>query len=251
MSGASSARLAHVPQEPSLNAAQSVLEAVAEGLGGLRQVLMDYHHVSVELSHADADTHALLEKMQHLQHELEAQNGWQAQSRIDTVISKLKLPEDALISSLSGGWKKRVALAQALVAEPEVLLLDEPTNHLDMEAIEWLEELLLGFNGAVLFITHDRRFLDRLATRIVELDRGILTDFRFLRIVSKQKQELLAIGTTIGQFDKFLAQEEIWIRQTSRHAARATVAYEGWKLCAASVPRGRSRSAGIAGHRCG
>lgn len=212
---APSMRLAYVPQEPPLDDTHTVLEAVAEGLGALRQVLMDYHHVSVELSHAHADTDALLERMQHLQHDLEAQNGWQAQSRIDTVISKLGLPADDKISSLSGGWKKRVALAQALVAEPDVLLLDEPTNHLDMEAIEWLEELILAFNGAVLFITHDRRFLDRLATRIVELDRGILTDFPgSYATYQTKKQELLAVEEQqAAKFDKFLAQEEVWIRQ--------------------------------------
>jgi ABC transport system ATP-binding/permease protein len=212
---APSVRIAWVPQEPPLDASQTVLEAVAEGLGDLRQLLLDYHHVSVEMSHAGADYDALLQRMQHLQHDLEAQNGWQAQSRIDTVISKLELPQDALISGLSGGWKKRVALAQALVAEPEVLLLDEPTNHLDMEAIEWLEELLLGFNGAVLFITHDRRFLDRLATRIVELDRGILTDFPgSYATYQTRKQELLAVEEQqAAKFDKFLAQEEVWIRQ--------------------------------------
>src|SRR3989338_4266297 len=208
-------RIAWVAQEPPLEASQTVLEAVAEGLGELRQLLLDYHAVSVELSHAGADTDALLERMQHLQHDLEAQNGWQAQSRIDTVISKLGLPQDASVASLSGGWKKRVALAQALVAEPDVLLLDEPTNHLDMEAIEWLEELLLSFNGAVLFITHDRRFLDRLATRIMELDRGILTDFPgSYAAYQTRKQELLAIEEQqSAKFDKFLAQEEVWIRQ--------------------------------------
>ena len=208
-------RIAWVAQEPPLEASQTVLEAVAEGLGELRQLLLDYHAVSVELSHPGADTGMLLERMQHLQHDLEAQNGWQAQSRIDTVISKLGLPQDASVASLSGGWKKRVALAQALVAEPDVLLLDEPTNHLDMEAIEWLEELLLSFNGAVLFITHDRRFLDRLATRIMELDRGILTDFPgSYAAYQTRKQELLAIEEQqSAKFDKFLAQEEVWIRQ--------------------------------------
>src|SRR3989338_4122923 len=194
-------RIAWVAQEPPLEASQTVLEAVAEGLGELRQLLLDYHAVSVELSHPGADTGMLLERMQHLQHNLEAQNGWQAQSRIDTVISKLGLPQDA---SLSCGWKKRVALAQALVAEPDVLLLDEPTNHLDMEAIEWLEELLLGFNGAVLFITNDRRFLDRLATRIMELDRGILTDFPgSYAAYQTRKKELLAIEEQqSAKFDK-------------------------------------------------
>jgi len=208
-------RVAYVPQEPPLDEAHTVLEAVAEGLGNLRQLLIDYHAVSAELAHADADTDALLERMQHLQHELEAQNGWQVQSRIDTVVSKLELPADENIASLSGGWKKRVALAQALVAEPDVLLLDEPTNHLDMAAIEWLEDLLLGFNGAVLFITHDRRFLDRLATRIVELDRGILRDYpgAYTAYQTRKQEELQTEAQQAAKFDKFLAQEEVWIRK--------------------------------------
>jgi ATP-binding cassette subfamily F protein uup len=163
----------------------------------------------------EADIDALMTKMQHLQHELDMQNGWAAQSRVETVLSRLKLDADALISTLSGGWRKRVALGRALVAEPEVLLLDEPTNHLDLEAIQWLEDLLLSFTGSVLFITHDRRFLDSLATRITELDRGILTDFvgNFSQYQIK-KEELIAVEEThAAKFDKFLAQEEVWIRQ--------------------------------------
>ena len=130
-------------------------------------------------------------------------------------MSRLALDADINVTKLSGGWRKRVALARALVAEPEVLLLDEPTNHLDLSAIEWLEELLLSFNGSVLFITHDRRFLDRLATRITELDRGKLTDFvgNFTAYTIK-KEELLAVEEThAAKYDKFLAQEEVWIRQ--------------------------------------
>jgi ABC transport system ATP-binding/permease protein len=208
-------RVVYVPQEPELNTSHTVFEAVAEGLGSLQQTIIDYHAVTHDMGMPDADIDALMTKMQALQHDLDTQNGWAAQSRVETVLSRLKLDADALVSTLSGGWRKRVALGRALVAEPEVLLLDEPTNHLDLEAIEWLEDLLLNFNGSVLFITHDRRFLDRLATRITELDRGKLTDFigNFTQYQVK-KEELVAVEEThAAKFDKFLAQEEVWIRQ--------------------------------------
>ncbi len=209
------ARIVYVPQEPELDATHTVFEAVSEGLGNLQQIIVDYHQVTHDMGLPDADIDALMARMQALQHDLDAQNGWAAQSRVEAVLSRLNLDADALISTLSGGWRKRVALGRALVAEPEVLLLDEPTNHLDLSAIEWLEDLLLGFNGSVLFITHDRRFLDRLATRITELDRGKLTNFtgNFTQYQAK-KEELLAVEEThAAKFDKFLAQEEVWIRQ--------------------------------------
>ncbi|PKO53621.1 MAG: ABC transporter ATP-binding protein [Betaproteobacteria bacterium HGW-Betaproteobacteria-20] len=208
-------RVVYVPQEPELDITHTVFEAVAEGLGSLQQTIIDYHQVTHDIGMPEADIDALMTKMQHLQHDLDTQNGWAAQSRVETVLSRLKLDADALVSTLSGGWRKRVALGRALVAEPEVLLLDEPTNHLDLEAIEWLEDLLLGFSGSVLFITHDRRFLDKLATRITELDRGILTDFvgNFSEYQIK-KEELAAVEEVhAAKFDKFLAQEEVWIRQ--------------------------------------
>jgi ATP-binding cassette subfamily F protein uup len=208
-------RIAYVSQEPVLDSGHSVYEAVAEGLGALQKLLVDYHAVSHQMAQPDADIDALMVQLQTLQHELDAQDGWQSQARVETVISRLNLDAGSRIATLSGGWRKRVALARALVMQPEVLLLDEPTNHLDLAAIEWLEDLLLGFNGSVLFITHDRRFLDRLATRITELDRGNLTDFagNFTNYQRKKAELLEVEAQQSAQFDKFLAQEEVWIRK--------------------------------------
>ena len=208
-------RLAYVPQEPDLDPEHTVFEAVAEGLGAAQQLLVDYHHVAHAMGDADADMDALLARMHDLQSELEAHDGWNMKARVETTMSRLALPEDVRIGALSGGQKKRVALAQALVMQPDVLLLDEPTNHLDLAAIEWLEGLLNEFAGSVMLITHDRRFLDNVATRIVELDRGLLSGFPGnFSAYQVKKQEMLEVEAVHNEkFDKVLAQEEVWIRK--------------------------------------
>jgi len=208
-------KIGYVPQEPAFEPGHSVFDAVAEGAGDVRRLLVDYHAVAHAMGEPGADTEALMEQLHRLQEELDAADGWSVKSRVDTVLSKLGLPADTLVEDLSGGWKKRVALARALAGEPDLLLLDEPTNHLDFAAIEWLEDLLRSHSGSVLFITHDRRFLDNVATRIVELDRGRLLSYPGNFAAYRQrKQERLAVEETVNaKFDKFLAQEEVWIRK--------------------------------------
>ncbi len=208
-------RICYVSQEPVLDAGSSVFDEVARGLGDLHRIITDYHHLSHQLAEPDADYDTLLEAMQPLQTALEAQNGWAVQTRIETAIQRLELNAESRVGDLSGGVRKRVALAQALVAEPDVLILDEPTNHLDFASIEWLEGLLNNFHGSVLFVTHDRRFLDNISTRIVELDRGNLASFpgNFAAYLRVKEQMLADEAVHSAKFDKVLAQEEIWIRQ--------------------------------------
>jgi len=208
-------KLAYVPQEPVLVPANTVYQEISRALGAVSKVLLEYHEVSHALSHHQADTEKLLIQLENLQGLLETQDGWNLQAKIETVIDRLNLQADVLIEHLSGGMKKRVALARALVTEPEVLLLDEPTNHLDLSSIEWLENLLRDFSGSILLITHDRRFLDNVSSRIVELDRGLLQTFNgnFTDYQNKKNEMLEVEAIHQQKFDKFLAQEEVWIRK--------------------------------------
>jgi ATP-binding cassette subfamily F protein uup len=208
-------RICCVSQEPVLDGGATVYDEVARGLGGLCQLLSDYHRLSHQLAEPGADHEALLAAMQPLQTRLEAEGGWAVQARIEMTIGRLGLNAEARVGDLSGGVRKRVALAQALVAEPDVLMLDEPTNHLDFASIEWLEDLLNNFRGSVLLVTHDRRFLDNVATRIIELDRGKLSSFpgnfaAYSRIKERMLQDEAVLN---AKFDKVLAQEEVWIRK--------------------------------------
>ncbi|HEZ3928437.1 TPA: ATP-binding cassette domain-containing protein [Neisseria meningitidis] len=206
-------KIVYVPQESFFDKDATVFDTVAEGLGEIRDLLRRYHHVSHELENGSSE--ALLKELNELQLEIEAKDGWKLDAAVKQTLGELGLPENEKIGNLSGGQKKRVALAQAWVQKPDVLLLDEPTNHLDIDAIIWLENLLKAFEGSLVVITHDRRFLDNIATRIVELDRGILRSYpgSFSKYSEKKAQELAVEAEHNRLFDKFHAQEEAWIRK--------------------------------------
>jgi len=204
---------AYVPQESDFDLERDVFATVADGLGNAAQLLVDYHAAMLAVAeHASAEAMARLDALQHAVEEAE---GWRLNQRVEQMLARLGLNPASKVSSLSGGGIKRVALARALVAEPDLLLLDEPTNHLDIDGILWLESLIRDFRGAVIVITHDRVFLDGVATRIIELDRGRLASYpgRFSDYLRRKAEELEAEEKAAARFDKFLAQEEVWIRK--------------------------------------
>jgi ATP-binding cassette subfamily F protein uup len=215
MVGQQSIKIARLEQEVPIGTDGSVFDVVAQGLGDIAPLLVNYHHILHQLETDMDNAEALLKKLEQAQHKLEAADGWTVEQRVETVISKLSLNADADFNSLSGGMKRRVLLAQALVKSPDILLLDEPTNHLDIASIAWLEEFLKSYGGTLLFITHDRTFLQALATRIIQLDRGRLSSFPgdYANYLQKREEMLAAEAEQNAQFDKKLAQEETWIRQ--------------------------------------
>jgi ATP-binding cassette subfamily F protein uup len=208
-------RVGYVPQEPPFDSEATVFEAVISGMGEASTLLAAYHEVSHQLAEGAGDHDALLARMESLQHELEACGAWTYEAQAEKVIDRFGLDPDAGVGTLSGGQKKRLALAQALAVAPEVLLLDEPTNHLDIAAIEWLENMLIESGVTLFFITHDRSFLNRVCTRIVELDRGKLASFPGSYGQYQQRKELLLHeeGLANARADKLLKEEEVWIRK--------------------------------------
>ncbi|WP_199031818.1 ATP-binding cassette domain-containing protein [Ralstonia sp. ASV6] len=206
---------AYVPQEPVFDPDQTVAQAVAMGVPHAAGLLAEYEVLVASMGDSHDEDEEAMHKLHALQAQLDAADAWQLHTRVETTIAQLGLQPGARIGSLSGGLTKRVALAQALVGAPDILLLDEPTNHLDYDSIRWLEDLLLAFRGSVLFITHDRAFLDRVATRIIELDRGKLRSYpgNFTAYQERKAQQLEAEALENARFDKLLAQEEVWIRK--------------------------------------
>jgi len=208
-----SVKIAWLEQEVPYDLQGSIFDVVASGLGSKAKLLMDYHHAAHRVAE-DYSEQAFAE-LERIQHEIEVADAWGLNQQVEAVLSKMKLDGDADFAQLSGGMRRRVLLAKALVVQPDLLLLDEPTNHLDLQAIQWLEDQLMGYKGALLFITHDRAFMRRLSTRIIELDRGKLVSYPcdYTTYLVRREEMLHAEEEANNLFDKKLAQEEVWIRQ--------------------------------------
>ncbi len=206
-------RIAYVEQEPQFDLSSTIFDAVAAGVSDIQALLAEYDQLVSNMG--EGDDAALMDRMHHVQGQLDVVDGWNLSNRVETTLQRLNLDGQRVISTLSGGMKKRVALARALVASPDVLVLDEPTNHLDFSSIAWLEGLLREFRGSLLFITHDRSFLDNIATRIVELDRGRILSYpgNFSAYQVRKADQLAVEAIENAKFDKVLAQEEVWIRK--------------------------------------
>lgn len=205
--------VSRLEQDPPRNAQGNIFDYVAEGVGHLTDLLKEYHHISVQLEENYSDQ--ILSQLEQVQAKLEHADGWRFENKINEVLLKLGLNPKIKLSALSGGWLRKAALARALVCDPDVLLLDEPTNHLDVEAIEWLENFLLDFQGSIVFISHDRSFIRKMATRIVDLDRGQLVSYpgNYDLYLTTKEENLRVEALQNELFDKRLAQEEVWIRQ--------------------------------------
>ena len=208
-----SLKISRLEQDPPKGASGTVFDYVAQGMPEIANLLIDFHHVSTQLQSDCTDQ--LLNKLERLSNKLEAADGWRFDSRIQLVLTQLELTPDAKLESLSGGWLRKVALARALVSEPDLLLLDEPTNHLDMTSVMWLEQFLKEFKGGIVFISHDRAFIRAVATRILDLDRGKLISYPgdYATYLEQKAHDLKVEETQNALFDKRLAEEEAWIRQ--------------------------------------
>ena len=206
-------RVGRLAQDAPFLDERPVFDVVADGLGDLASLVTAYHHAALAVS--EAATSERLERLGALQHELEQRDGWRLEQQVEVVLDRLGLPADASAATLSGGWRRRVLLARALAGQPGLLLLDEPTNHLDIESMTWLESFLTGYGGTVVFVTHDRVFLQNVATRIVELDRGRLSSWPgdYATFLRRKEEWLAAEAVRQEKFDKKLAEEEVWLRQ--------------------------------------